>query len=80
VRQCLAQHDIPPGDEVVFASGRRDAEREAMLRSLAALYERGYLPPWDVLYPAAVPVPAGSRRPALTPYRAALLNAVLARR
>ncbi|GAB3486253.1 acyltransferase domain-containing protein [Amycolatopsis cihanbeyliensis] len=67
VRQCLT-HDGRTGE--TLASGRRDGERESLAQSRARLIELGH----------ARPAPRPRAEPRLTPYQAALYDAVFARR
>ncbi|WP_329110187.1 acyltransferase domain-containing protein [Micromonospora sp. NBC_01699] len=70
VRQTLASAGRPGQ---LVSSGRRRDERRAMLSSLGTLYACGRDPHWPALAPPG-PVPA------LTPYQAAVLDAVRSRR
>jgi acyl transferase domain-containing protein len=53
----------------LLPSGRRRAERRSLLSSLGTLYVCGREPDWSALSPAGAPT-------ALTPYQAAVLDAV----
>ncbi|MFF9644165.1 acyltransferase domain-containing protein [Kitasatospora aureofaciens] len=67
IRQTL-EHGERAGR--LLPSGRRRAERRSVLDSLGALHQCGFRPDWSALFP-----PAGSAS-ALTPYQAAVLDAV----
>jgi acyl transferase domain-containing protein len=66
IRQTL-EHEERQG--WLLASGRRRTERRSMVSSLGTLYVCGREPNWPALSPAGAPV-------ALTPYQAAVLDAV----
>ncbi|MFI6024261.1 acyltransferase domain-containing protein [Amycolatopsis magusensis] len=72
-RQCLEGQRAH-----TLQSGRRGAEREAVLGSLAELFELGFDPDWSRVLGTRAPRPRLAKR--LTPYQDALYDAVFARR
>ncbi|MCX2729163.1 acyltransferase domain-containing protein [Saccharopolyspora sp. NFXS83] len=79
VRQCLADDDAPSS---TLPSGRRDAERSAVLDSLRGLFELGHAPDWRSVHRDGCATGAASRASvrSLTPYQSAVRDAVFAAR
>ncbi|MFR9729800.1 acyltransferase domain-containing protein [Saccharopolyspora sp. MS10] len=74
IRNCLEAAGV---EGRALGSGRRDGERDAALDALRALHELGYDPDWRAVHATAEAVASG---PELSPYQAALYDAVFAAR